>query len=157
MALTNNYFEKFYINGEFTIDNKRIVLPSKFVKGQYIRIIGSLLNDGVYKIEEKDSDNFATLSSLQDEVFTGYIVGLAVPRGFEDLATQVDDWNKKNASRRGLASESSLNGYYSWSANAKDVGEAFASEIAVFSKPKVADTYFITYAECINERNNIQS
>ena len=151
MALTNNYFEKFYVNGEFVIENKKIILPSRFVKGQYIRIIGSLLNDGVYKIEEKDSENYATLSSLLDETFTGYIVGLAVPQSFQELAKQVDDWNKANASRRGLASESSLNGYYSWSANAKDVGEAFANEIAMFSKPKVADTYFLSYTECINE------
>lgn len=152
MSITNNYFEKFYIRGSITITDGKITLPSKFVKGQYIRIINSLLNDGIYKITEKGGDNVATLSSiLEDETFNGFVVGLAVPKDFETLSEKVDNWNAKNENRRGLSSESSLGGYYSWSANSKNVEEAFSSEIAQYKKPKINNTYFITYTECVNE------
>lgn len=155
MNLTNNYFEKFYIHGNIEIADGKLKLPSQFIKGQYIRIINSLLNDGVYKIQEK-SGELATLSSfLSDEIFTGFVVGLAVPKTFEDLSVSIDEWNTKNKNRKGLSSESSLGGYYSWSANAKNVEEAFSSEIAQYKRPIGSGNTmaFIKYARCVNGRN----
>ena len=150
MLLTRNYFEKFYINGTIEIVDGKVALPNKFIKGQYIRIINSLLNDGVYKITEKSGDNIATLSSiLQDETFNGFIVGLAVPKGFELLSEKIDTWNAKNDSRRGIASES-VAGYYSWTSNAKNVEEAFSSDIAQYKKPYMPDTWFITHTEDVS-------
>lgn len=151
MNLTNNYFEKFYIHGKITIDNGKLSLPSQFVKGQYIRIINSLLNDGVYKIQEKSGD-IATLSSiLNNEEFTGFVVGLAVPKSFEELSTDIDAWHSKNKNRRGLTSESSLGGYYSWSASSTNVNEVFSSEIAQYKRPSNSGTMaFIKWARCVN-------
>ena len=150
MLTTRNYFEKFYINGKIEIVNGKIALPSRFIKGQYIRIINSLLNDGIYKITEKGSDGIATFSViLKDETFNGFIVGLAVPQDFEALSEKIDNWTAKNDSRRGIASES-VAGYYSWTANAKSVEEAFSNEIAQYKKPYMPDTWFITHTEDVS-------
>jgi hypothetical protein len=60
--------------GTFTILNGLISpLPSSLIAGQYIRIVGSLLNDGIYLLPS----NF-TISSLVNETFTGAIFGLSI-------------------------------------------------------------------------------
>ena len=155
MSLTNNYFEKFYINGTITITDGKLNLPSQFVEGQYIRIINSLLNDGVYKIQEKSGET-ATLSSiLSDETFSGFVVGLAVPKSFEELSSEIDAWSSRNKNRRGLTSESSLGGYYSWSASATNVASAFVNEISAWKKLNTGNTTdFVKWARCINANRN---
>lgn len=150
MTMTNNYFEKFYIHGNISITDGKLELPSNFVVGQYVRIIGSLLNDGVYKIQEKSGDTTTLSLLLEDEEFSGYVVGLAVPKAFVALSERVDKWAQKYEARRGLISESSLGGYYSWSASAKDVSEAFSSEIGRWSKLNSGRTMeWLKWAVCL--------
>ena len=49
-AELNNYFEQLRIYGEFEISNNSIDLSDYNVhEGQYIRIVGSVFNDGVYQ------------------------------------------------------------------------------------------------------------
>ena len=80
-----NWFHKEIIFGTFTIADGEI-LSDKAQVGQYIRICGSVYNDGVYQ--------FGT-ARLKDETFTGSIWLLAIPQTVIDLAESIDDWRKK--------------------------------------------------------------
>lgn len=72
-------------SGTMTIEARSITLP--FLKsGQYFRIIGSVLNDGLYQYPTAD---------LIDETFDGTVWALAVPRAVQDLAAEIDAWNRK--------------------------------------------------------------
>lgn len=76
-------------HGDFTIENGALVgFSDKLKAGQYFRIIGSALNDGVYKFGA---------SGLLDEVFTGSIWAMAVPPAVIALSSEIDAWKLKNA------------------------------------------------------------
>lgn len=72
--------------GKFTIEGGSITLPF-LLKGQYFRIVGSVLNDGVYKYPA---------ATLKNETFTGAIWPLAVPAEIIELAEEISEWNEKN-------------------------------------------------------------
>lgn len=55
-------------------------------ENQYIRIIGSIFNDGVYKYPA---------SNLIDESFEGAIWALAIPKEVIDLSDDIDEWQQK--------------------------------------------------------------
>jgi hypothetical protein len=82
----------FIHTGEFTISGNSIT-PLDFIQqGQYFRIVGSAMNDGVYC---NDSESLAILS---DETFTGVIWEMSVPRAFLKLCEDIDAWRTKNES-----------------------------------------------------------
>lgn len=85
-----NWFEREKYVGTFTIANGNIVTDIPFINGQYIRILGSLLNDGVYKYG-------ATIEGLRDETFTGAVWSLAIPKEIETLANDIKEWTTKNS------------------------------------------------------------
>lgn len=99
-------------------------------EGQYVRIFGSLFNDGVYQYP---------LSGLIDEVFTGYVIPLAVPKAVVSLADEIGEWTKSN---QPTAFTSESFGGYSYSkatgANGTAVTwrEVFASDLAPYRKMK---------------------
>lgn len=73
--------------GIYTIENGSIELPF-LVVGQYFRIIGSALNDGVYL--------YGDSSELADETFTGYVWAMKVPRAVRDIAVEAEALEAKN-------------------------------------------------------------
>lgn len=73
--------------GEYTISGGGIVLPF-LLDGQYFRIVGSVLNDGVYQYPAV---------GLSDETFTGAVWAMAVPPAVVALAADIEEWNEKNA------------------------------------------------------------
>lgn len=76
--------------GTFTISGHTIT-PLDFIQtGQYFRIVGSAMNDGVY-VNTVDG-----LKSLTDETFTGAIWEMSVPRAFLALCTDISAWRAKN-------------------------------------------------------------
>ena len=83
MKHINNYFEtdNFYI-GEITITDNVISPSVDLLDGQYFRIVGSILNDGVYIKGDK----------LKNETFSGKIVGLAVPSEFISLTEEIKNY-----------------------------------------------------------------
>ena len=82
----------FIHTGEFTISGNSIT-PLDFIQqGQYFRIVGSAMNDGVYC---NDSESLAILF---DETFTGAIWEMSVPRAFLKLCEDIDAWRTKNES-----------------------------------------------------------
>ena len=90
-AELKNYFlrdaSKDIHKGDFTIVNGSIDLPF-LLNGQYFRIVGSVLNDGVYQYPT---------AQLTDEAFTGAVWAMAVPLSVIALAAEIDAWNTKNA------------------------------------------------------------
>ena len=83
----NNYFPRIERQGRFVIAGGVITLPEslKLKEGQYFRILGSDLNDGVYKYPA---------TKLNDEEFTGAIWSMAVPVTVIDLASEIEEWEK---------------------------------------------------------------
>ena len=116
----NNFFLKDYINytdifkGDFEISGGGFVSPAFTLKnGQYFRIKGSDLNDGVY------CNSVESLALLRDESFSGQVWLMSVQRGFIALCEEADAWRAKNealdsANMSPFTSEN-ISGVYSYS------------------------------------------
>lgn len=90
-ANIKNYFtyEKDKHIGDFAIVNGQIT-PSFDIPTDYIRIVGSHLNDGVHKRGENGFE-------LADEAeFHGAVWVMSPPKAFLDLAAEIADWQDKN-------------------------------------------------------------
>jgi len=75
-------------HGTFAIEGGGITLP--FLQdGQYFRICGSIFSDGLHCYGP-------AMETLRDEVFTGIIWALAVPRVVIDLSEEIAAWQEKN-------------------------------------------------------------
>lgn len=74
----------------FSIRNGTIE-PLPYIQiGQYYRIIGSALNDGVYCHGTDDLD-------MQDEDWWGTIWTMRVPKAFVKLCKEIKSWQEKHA------------------------------------------------------------
>lgn len=122
-AELNNYFIKDVTAihlGDFEVKDG-MVSPLEFLKqGQYFRIVGSDLNDGVYLY------NGEPIEALKDEVFNGAIWAMSVPPIVLALAADIDAWREKNEA---LDSENmspytseNFEGYYSYSKGGNSKG-----------------------------------
>lgn len=80
----------FIHTGVYTISGKTITPLDFIAVGQYFRIVGSALNEGVY------CNTVEGLADLQDESFKGAIWEMAVPRGFIAKCAQIEAWRLKN-------------------------------------------------------------
>lgn len=73
--------------GDFTIEDGQILgLPQPIYAGQYIRIIGSPRNDGVWRWPVQE---------LADETFTGTVKVMAVPAALVAICQEIKDWRDK--------------------------------------------------------------
>lgn len=80
--------------GYFTIEDGELAdFGDKLIPGQYYRVIGSVLNDGVYQYGA---------SGLRDEVFTGHIWAMAVPPAVIALASDIEAWEAKYGGVEGV-------------------------------------------------------
>lgn len=86
LAHLNNWFVSEIHSGVYTISGWKIELPF-LINGQYFRIVGSAMNDGVYQYPA---------SGLTDETFDGAIWALAIPKNIISLADEISEWNEKN-------------------------------------------------------------
>lgn len=88
----NNFFYRTKEVDRFTIADGNIEVIGTYLVGQYIRISNSMANDGIYKIESiVDSKIFIT--GLIDETFEGTIYGLAIPKSFINLVTDIETYD----------------------------------------------------------------
>jgi hypothetical protein len=139
-AELKNYFlrdrEADIHDGEYTISGGSIDLPF-LLNGQYFRIVGSVLNDGVYQYPA---------DGLTDEEFTGAVWAMAVPPAVIALAADIEAWNENNA--EALASpytSESFGGYSYTKATTGGVGtscaftwrDQFASRLAKWRRLSV--------------------
>ena len=107
-AECKNYFIQKDVDihvSNYTVTNHQIG-PVPFLKnGQYYRIVGSALNDGVYKHGTDDLQ-------LQDEEFYGAVWAMRVPKEFVALCQEIEAWVTANASAlSGPYSSESFGGY----------------------------------------------
>lgn len=72
---------------EFTIENGQLNISDEIKLGQYYRIFGSTLNDGVYLHDGKES--------LLTETFTGTVRLMAVPKEVSGLIAEISAWQAK--------------------------------------------------------------
>ena len=83
-----NWFETARYGGTFTIsggviDLSDMVTDGSLQDGQYFRIVGSVFNDGVYQFPA---------SGLDDEVFSGAVYAMAVPKEVITLLNDINTW-----------------------------------------------------------------
>lgn len=87
----HNWFDvaKFY--GKFIISDGHIESYNDgdmgLIEGQYFRIVGSLLNDGVHQYPSE---------GLKDETFDGAIWSMAIPPAMLSLSEEIDAWQTKH-------------------------------------------------------------
>lgn len=83
----HNWFQVDIRHGTYTIQDGGIALP--FLRdGQYFRIVGSVFNDGLHQYGPD-------MPLLEDEIFTGAVWALAVPKAVVELDGEISEWQKK--------------------------------------------------------------
>ena len=118
-----------------------IAKGGSLIIGQYVRIEGSTLNDGIYKVAFVDGQNI-TLESLtmQDEEFEGIISSLAIPSGLIELKAKIEVYESENKPSA-IVSESFGNYSYSLATNTNGQAltwqEVFSNELKPYRKPKL--------------------
>ena len=110
MRYCRNFFEKTSESGQYTIAGGRITLQQEYLLGQYILLTGSVLNNGLYHLQ----DNLYTLDSSKDEIFEGTIYGLIIPLDFLQLCKEIDVFAKSPAGAPGPYTSESVIGVHSY-------------------------------------------
>lgn len=100
----HNYFVKEKHVGHYVISDGTIVLPY-LKEGQYFRIVGSDLNDGIYEYP----------ADLNDETFDGEIWAMSVPRSLLELVSEIEDWQDNYGDSADTPYQSESFGGYSYS------------------------------------------
>ena len=91
--------------GTYVIEEGSVSLPF-LLNGQYFRIVGSALNDGVYQYPAE---------SLLDETFEGEIWAMKVPKAVRDIAIEAAALDAANAGKlNGPYTSESVIGVYSY-------------------------------------------
>ncbi len=131
----NNWFVQGIYTGQFSVKNGELSVPFLQIN-QKFRVVGSVFNDGLHYYGEK----------LTDEVFTGSVWALAIPKTVETLADEIATWISKNGEVSTYASES-FGGYsYTRATNAKGevIGwqDVFSAQLAPYRK--LRDTSMVT-------------
>ena len=130
-----NWFVKTKYLGTFVIDNNTVAYDDgsevPLLNGQYFRIIGSVLNDGVYK--------YGT-GILKNETFTGSVWSMAVPPAVVALIKEISDWVIANAGAINSPYQSESFGGYSYSfkygsANGESVAASLQTQFAARLSP----------------------
>lgn len=120
-AEVKNYFVQPNVDihaGNYTIENGSLS-PIPFVKvGQYYRIVGSALNDGVYKRGTDDQH-------LLNEEFFGAVWSMRVPKDFVALCAEIKSWQTANADALSGPYQSESFGGYSYSKGSSANGGAW--------------------------------
>ena len=134
----NNWFLVNRHNGTYTVEGGRITLPF-LLNGQYFRIVGSVLNDGVYQYAGGTAlDETGTEIFLSDETFTGSVWALAIPKSLISTVKEIAAWTEKNGEGGPYTSES-FGGYsYTRATNAQGAAvgwrDVFAARLLPWKK-----------------------
>ena len=112
----NNYFYRWGERGKFKIENGTINVERTLLKGQYVAIKGSVLNDGVYRVENY-LNGVATLTGMENEEFEGIVLSLAIPKELMDMPTKIDEYEKEVPITNNIVSESYGNYSYTMATN----------------------------------------
>lgn len=102
LAEIRNYFVVSVHSGDFEVIGGKLSPLDFLQNGQYFRIVGSVMNDGVYRYP---------YSGLTDETFSGEIWALAVPPTLIALAADIEEYEKKAKETVSPYSSESFGGY----------------------------------------------
>ena len=94
LAYLKNYFEIDKLYGNFEISDGYIRYADgrelNIKSGAYIRVVGSMFNDGIYRVFEDTPVDF-----MQNEAFNGAVWRLAIPNDVINLADEITAWRGK--------------------------------------------------------------
>ena len=110
--------------GTFNIKNSTLALTF-LQEGQYYRICGSILNDGLHKYGDIGD-------KLQNETFTGTVWALAIPKAVVELSTKIEEWQTKNGETVASPFTSESFGGYSYTKATDSATGAVATWETVF-------------------------
>lgn len=133
-AEIRNYFVEEIRQGTYRIVNGNIE-PLDFLKdGQYFRIVGSSLNDGVYQYPDYALPN--------DEEFDGSIWAMAVPPSFIALAESIKEYVESDEAKPSAYQNESFGGYSYTKATDKngvplDWKKVFANKLTSYRRMSV--------------------
>ena len=120
-----NWFCKSKYYGDFIISGGNIVGDDlQLTDGQYFRIIGSALNDGVYQYPA---------TTLQSETFSGSVWGLVIPPAILALVDEISNWQTKYAGSASSPYQSESYSRGSYSRTYASAGEKAVTWQAVFA------------------------
>lgn len=86
----------------YTINGGTIAPLDFLTEGQYFRIVGSKLNDGVHQYPAAD---------LRDEIFTGAVWAMAVPPDVVALSDEIKAYCESDAAKPSPYTSESFGGY----------------------------------------------
>lgn len=113
----HNWFEADRVEGEWTVADGTVLLP--FLKeGQYFRVRGSVLNDGLWRYPA---------GNMADETFRGTISPLIVPRSLLELSVEIGEWQREHGSASSSPYQSESFGGYSYSKGGASSGDGGGS------------------------------
>lgn len=119
----NNYFAISKEENNFNINNNAIQVRGNYLQGQYIKLEGSILNDGIYKVETL-VDNTITIVGAINEEFKGTIYGLAIPKEIIGLSKKFEEQKEKIVSS---VYDSESFGEYSYTLAKNSKGEVYTA------------------------------
>lgn len=99
--------------GTFTIENGCIAPVDFLSDGQYFRIVGSALNDGVHQYPA---------AWLSDEMFAGAVWAMSVPPSIIALADEIKAYCESDAAKPVIYASESFGGYSYTRATGADGG-----------------------------------
>ena len=111
------------LTGSYTIVGGTIALD--LLDGEYFRIVGSRLNDGVY---------IYPVSGLADEEFTGAIWRMRIPASVISLAAEIEAFNNSDAAAVSPYTSESFGGYSYTKAGSGDGVSAYSWQDAFRSR-----------------------
>lgn len=121
-AEIRNWFEKSKVFGVFQIKNGKLLIAEEgdisVQPNQYIRIVGSVFNDGVYVYPPEN---------LTDETFEGAVWSLAIPKPFLDLVDSMGKWEEDNRAVIDSPYQSESFGGYSYTKSGGNSGSGLSS------------------------------
>ena len=106
------------IVGDIVVGGSEITVPYGVIQpGQYIRIVGSVFNDGIWQYGS---------ATFRPETFDGAVWPMRMPKTLIDLATDIEDWQAKygKADSKAMSpfNSESFAGY-SYSKSSSGIGE----------------------------------
>ncbi len=115
-----NWFDRNqpHYSGTVTIANGALSETYGLKAGQYFRIVGSSINDGVYKYP---------VTTLNDETFNGSIIGMSIPLPVIETMKKIEAWETKYADVNGVNMSpfnSESFGGYSYSKSSGGAGDS---------------------------------
>lgn len=111
MQYCRNHFISNRISGNIVLNNNKLIITGINTdiarKGQYIIIVGSMLNNPMYKIVDIFNNTIELDATLEPEEFRGEVYLLDIPASFLLLCKRIEAWQKDNNSENigNIASE----------------------------------------------------